>query len=778
MEKPVSSKKNIINQSQSISLLQNNRSLFFSLLSSFIEDFEESPSRITALLDSGSYEEAQRIVHTAKSLAGTLCAADLQTSARALEHALKNEEDYLKFLYDYDISLKRFVEQGALILSDNVSQQVSFTVEPSSYIPNRPTVLIVDDDARERLIIKNALENEFNILEAQNGLECIDIAKAECQNLDLILLDLTMPEMDGIKTCEAIKEIIAPFGIPIIIVTATYDFNTENQVFDVGAVDYIHKPINPETVLRRARTHIELKRCKQDLMEAVESRTRTMSKAVIELAKSSRIKDEFLSTVSHELRTPINGIVGALQMMKETKQLNSLDIAFQSTEQLQRQIENILIYSEAQSGNLVINNADFLLKDFTERSIKHFELSAEEKGLNLNQEIIISPDLEVRSDPVKTQIVMDHLIDNAVKFTDSGCINISSSFTEKTTDEEAQFVFAVEDQGPGFDVDHFTSPESCFLKADASFSRRHGGLGIGLAVCQSICQHLGATLSFDSTEKGTKCEFRLPINVFDTTRNKDKQFEIKPGTHVLVVEDNKVNQMVIKKLLTKLGCTVVTADDGSLALPLIENETLDCILMDCQMPIMDGFETTERIRASNSDNKDTPIIAVTANALSTDKQRCLDAGMNDYLTKPINIEALSKTMGYWLNQSSHNSPDASKKEVKVLVVEDNKQMQDLISLFVRRCGTNFDIACNGREAIEKVMNDEFSLILMDIEMPEMNGIDALLNLKQQGFKGIVYALTANDEPDEIKYYLDIGFDGFLPKPVNGKELASILSHLH
>ena len=382
------------------------------------------------------------------------------------------------------------------------------------------------------------------------------------------------------------------------------------------------------------------------------------------LQDNNRIKDEFLATISHELRTPMNGVLGCLQHIHEEPISDRVNLyvnyADRSARHMMLLVDSLLTYTELQSGQVRFDNKPFQPAELMDHSRELFQELADRKGIELSYRIDPATPDSVWGDYARLGQILNNLVDNAIKFTRQGRVDVTLS-GERDSDETSYLLLQVHDTGIGIAPDKLTLIFERFRQVDGAFNRGYGGLGIGLAVIKALLDQLGGGIDVAS-EPGKGCTFRVripcQIHASEAETRDISTVEQMPlrtnGIRVLVVEDNPVNQLVLKGLLTKQGFDVLTADNGALALEIVNSRPLDVILMDCQMPVMDGFEATQHIRRLNSPAARLPIIAVTANAMSQDRERCLQAGMNDYTCKPISAKALNRKIIHWVNTRSRS----------------------------------------------------------------------------------------------------------------------------
>ena len=375
-----------------------------------------------------------------------------------------------------------------------------------------------------------------------------------------------------------------------------------------------------------------------------------------ELLSVQKAKEQFLANMSHEIRTPINGIAGLINLLAETnptldqkKLLNGIQ---SSAENLKVIINDILDISKIESGKLNFEKIGFIPENQISSVIETFKYRTDEKGLQLSYHIAPEAKTVLLGDPVRLNQILMNLIGNAVKFTYAGYIKVSAQ-VEKVIDKRVVMKFTVADSGIGIPADKINSIFDSFRQADESVTRRFGGTGLGLAICKQLVELQGGAIQVESVEReGTIFSFCIPYNKTDDQNlqklesNKDTRLKIKElgsfdRLSILLVEDNDINQMYSSNILKKWNCKVDIAANGYIALEKIRKNDYDLVLMDIQMPVMDGFETTRNIRNNFAPPKaEIPIIALTANAIKGDNVKCLEVGMDDYLPKPFVPEEL------------------------------------------------------------------------------------------------------------------------------------------
>ena len=375
-----------------------------------------------------------------------------------------------------------------------------------------------------------------------------------------------------------------------------------------------------------------------------------LRQALYDAEQATRSKSAFLATMSHEIRTPLNGVIGMVELMGmsdlPTEYREHVSTIHASANNLLQILNDILDYSKLEEGAALVEQVEFAPRALADDALRVVHLKAKEKGLEMHFTPAADMPSRLSGDPSKLRQILFNLLGNAVKFTDQGTVSLSMG-----VESDGRLTMTVSDSGIGMDAAAISRLFQPFSQADSSMSRRYGGSGLGLAISKRLAELMGGTLDVVSTPGAGSCfTCRVPVRVI--IEAPPAPAPAKPATRplrwsgaVLVIEDNAVNQEVARAMLSRLGLTVTVANDGQSALERVNGASFDLIFMDCQMPVMDGLEATRRLRAQDYRK---PIVAMTANALPSDRQACLAAGMDDYLAKPITIDRLKKTLVQFL----------------------------------------------------------------------------------------------------------------------------------
>jgi PAS domain S-box-containing protein len=516
-----------------------------------------------------------------------------------------------------------------------------------------------------------------------------------------------------------------------------------------------------------------------DIRQAQE--TILLAKETAEAA--NRAKSEFLANMSHEIRTPMNGIIGmtdlALQCQDAAEQREFLDIVKSSSESLMVIINDILDFSKIEAGQLAVERIDCSLRMLLAEAIKPLSIKAAEKNIELI--LMVSPHIPDRiiTDPVRLRQILLNLVGNALKFTEHG--EISIQFTcAGDAGAHLQLHGIVHDTGIGIPAAKKQMIFDSFTQADASISRRYGGTGLGLAICARLAQLMGGNIWVES-EEGEGSTFHFTLQVERVGHGTDAPIAIAKlsGKTALVVDDNITNRHWLSTLLTSWGMTVTASEDGATALHKVIDTHYDLILLDSQMPELSGYEVASILHGLPQARGSTVFLLASANQQHHNDLQ--DIGVSGYLLKPVTQDdlhrALQQALGQTLSKTQAGpvpEPDSSKpghdrSSFDILLAEDNPVNQKLALRLLEKLGHRVTIANNGKEALDYLEWQPFDLVLMDVQMPVMDGLEATQQIRAREIAGKlprrpILAMTAHAMEGDRELCLNAGMDGYVTKP--------------
>ena len=690
-----------------------------------------------------------------------------------------------------------------------------------------PNILLVDDKPNNLLALKDILEDvEADLLLAHSGNEALTFMTQH--EFALVLLDVQMPEMDGIEVATLMRQVDATKHIPIIFVTA-YGQSTDMTFkgYEVGAVDYLLKPINSQALRSKVQVFLDLFRQKQDLRHLVDEQKRIAAKLMKsrdEALEAVRSKSAFLATMSHELRTPMNGILGMADILLESllnaDQRDCVETVKYSADALLTILNDILDFSKIESGKLQIEVIDFDLRLVVDEVMDLLGAKAQDKGLELVGLVDASVPRAVRGDPGRLRQILLNLVGNAIKFTEHGEVVVHVSLETETVDA-VQLRVDVSDTGIGLEADAQEKLFQPFTQADSTTTRQFGGTGLGLSICKQLVELMGGTIRVDS-QAGHGSRFWFTISLEKQANPGVIEQEAEQSLddiRVCVVADNTNTRLLLNHYLKAWGMICLDAENGSMALKVLkeasaEGRACDLLILDKHLSDMDGLQLAEHVRVE-PDLSRLQLVMLTSTGQRGDAAIAREAGIAAYVTKPIHHDRLRKCLSLMLSGSFSADPQiitqstvhetTPREEGYVLVAEDNLVNQKVVVRMLKKLNYRVDVVLNGREAVEAVSTVSYDAVLMDCQMPEMDGLEATKKIREmegEKRKAIgarreakkdpsphpllltpheslcripIIALTANAMKGDRERCLEVGMDDFISKPTTLETLETMLA---